>query len=342
MRNFQRPCALLLALLVLLISIPLTACGNDANQAVVGTCGEYDVLYEELRFATLTYKDLLNDVYDKDKTDQKTIWDDPETAELYRSKLEESVYQLILDNYSVLTACSKYGISTDVFWSDTVQNAVNTSMSDLMATYENRDDFYAALDATYMTENRFRFVFAVEEMKNVLLKKLQEDKLLITSEEEFSDWLADGNCAYVQHVAVFNDEGEDIEMNRQLIETAAEGINNQYDGKDFNYYVGSFYNEDTSNTAPYYVLRHAHDDALVDAAVALQNPEDVTDIIETEDGFYILMRIAEGESTLEDNLSNLLNLYQWGIVSEKVAEANAKASIQWNEYGQSIDLVTMQ
>lgn len=341
MRKSQRLPALLLALIVLLISIPMTSCA-DPNRAVVGKCGDYDVLYEELRFAVLTYKDDLDDIYNTNKK-EGSIWDNPETAALYLPKLEELVNQLILDNYSVLTACSEYGISADVFWSDSVQNAVDLSMNKLLSGYSSKDDFHADLDATYMTENRFRFVFAVEEMKNVLRKKMQEDKLFITSEDEFTAWLNNDNYAYVQHIAIYNNEGEDIGMNRQLIEEAAAGIRNLYDDKDFDYYVGNgFYNEDTSNTAPYYMIRHAYDDALVDAVVALEFPGDVTDIIETEEGFYILTLVRESEGMLDEKLKDLFDLYQWGIVGEKVAEASASATIEWNEYGKSIDLLSIR
>jgi hypothetical protein len=90
------------------------------------------------------------------------------------------------------------------------------------------------------------------------------------------------------------------------------------------------------------MIRHAYDDALVDAAVALAAAEDTTGIIETEDGFYILKLVEEKDGLLEEKLKDLFDLYQWGIVGEKVAEASANAAIEWNEYGKSIDLLTIR
>ena len=89
MRMGKRLMICALALLLLLMS----ACSdNRQDRKVVGTCAGYDVLYEELRYVTLTYKDMLEATYGEG------IWDDPATAEQYRAELEETVFRVILNN----------------------------------------------------------------------------------------------------------------------------------------------------------------------------------------------------------------------------------------------------
>ena len=82
MRKIKRMLACLLALMML--SSLLIACGNDnteQEQKVIGTCAGYDVLYEELRYVTLSYKEKFEAPYGEG------LWDNPETAEQYRTKL---------------------------------------------------------------------------------------------------------------------------------------------------------------------------------------------------------------------------------------------------------------
>ena len=68
--------SLLLVLSILATgTVALSSCSNNEklNRTVVGKVGEYDVYYEELRWLTMQYKDLLASNYGKD------IWNKKET-----------------------------------------------------------------------------------------------------------------------------------------------------------------------------------------------------------------------------------------------------------------------
>ena len=83
MKKILRIAAAVLAIVMLLTAaVSCRSKQEKLEQTVVGTCGGFDVLYEELRYVTLTYKEMFESTYGKG------IWDDPESAEKYRAELE--------------------------------------------------------------------------------------------------------------------------------------------------------------------------------------------------------------------------------------------------------------
>ena len=61
MRYLKKTAAAILA--CIFIALALTGCGTNEYERVIGTCGTYDVLYEELRWVTLMYKQILDETY---------------------------------------------------------------------------------------------------------------------------------------------------------------------------------------------------------------------------------------------------------------------------------------
>ena len=92
---------LLLVLSLTAGGLSLVSCSNKdkLNRTVVGNVGNYEVYYEELRWMTMQYKDLMAASYGAD------IWENKDTAEKYREELENAVFSNIISNYAVLTLC---------------------------------------------------------------------------------------------------------------------------------------------------------------------------------------------------------------------------------------------
>jgi hypothetical protein len=347
--NLKTRRAVAMLLLFAALACCFVGCSNIPNDRVIGTCGEYEILYEELRFVTMTYKAELDAQYGDGNAENGTIWDDPDTAEQYRAKLEEYVWNTVKENYSVLQACTELGIHKNVYEGDYVKKNVDEMMAALMADYASNREYKNALEESYMTENLFRFYFAVDEMKYFLYTALEQQKAFTTDEEEFEQWLVDGNCAYVQHFLRYNKEGTDKDINRQLLSEARENlVKGEWTLSEC---INSLINEDMTNVTPYFLVRHVHDDALVDAAVALRYVGDATEIVETEDAMYVLVLMEEEETEGADGkietplslqLTNLLSSYQWAIVGDRVTEAKKNVVIELNEYGQGIDLLEIQ
>ena len=100
-------CAVMLALSLVSCAAGRTIKPTAQDIEVVGQVGGFDVLYEELRYVTLFYKQQLEDKYGKG------IWDDAATAQKYSGELYELVTRNITANYAVLSLCAEVGITTD-------------------------------------------------------------------------------------------------------------------------------------------------------------------------------------------------------------------------------------
>ena len=158
--------------LVLILLLPsLCACKSKwdkEGKKKIGTCGEYDVLFEELRFVTLYYKDSFEATYGEG------IWDNPETAEKYRAELEKVVWDMMLNNYAVLAACSNYRITKRDMESEAIQKAVNEEIAQAMEDAGGAEAFQEMLKSNYMTENFMRFSLAVTQMEYELYYTLTD------------------------------------------------------------------------------------------------------------------------------------------------------------------------
>lgn len=335
MRKTIRTAALFLAAVLLLLALVGCSSSKRQEQKVIGTCAGFDVLYEELRYLTLTYKDLFAATYGKD------IWDTPESAEQYRAELEETVWRMMLSNYAVISACAAYGgVPTEDIEADAIVDAVDKQIDEMIEAYGGKDSFRAALKESYMTENFLRFTLSVAQLENELYYVLTQDLNLIEDDADaFMDWLEGGNSVYVQHIFIRNDAGDDIEANRSTAEDIRQQLQN---GADISEFVGTAVNEDLQNVSPYYIVRDVYTEQMESAAFSLTHVGDVSDVIDSGDGFYVMVRMQDDTATLLAKVSSLLTSYQWARVEAIVEEHKADLSIELNDYGKSIDLLAIE
>ena len=334
---------ILCAALALCLLMSLASCASEwekDGKKVIGTCGDYEVLYEELRFVTLQYKDVLADKYGEG------IWDTPESAEKYRAELEKTVWNVMLNNYTVLFACNAYRLTKKDLESDAIQDAVDEQIDEVIDEVGGKEAFETFLRERYLTENFMRFSLAVTEMEYELYYVLTDDlgDAVMRDKDAFYDWLVDGNYSYVQHVFIRNDAGDDIAENRALAEQIRENLIASADAtKLIGKYIGNAtYNEDAENTAPYYVVKDVSEKVLEDAALSLTITGQVSPVGEAENGFYVLVRMKETTEDLMLRLSDLHYSYQWAKVEETVQSFRDSVKIELNDFGKSIDLLKIE
>ncbi len=330
--------ALFLALLFL--SLPLLSCSQ--NERAVATVGDYEILYEELRFITMSYKQILESDHGDGIAENGTIWDDPVLTERYRPELEKQVMTMLEQNYRVLLTCEAYGIGRDVLESKEIQDEVDRQFESAAKSFSSKDAFLADMEANYMTENLYRLYLAREQMKYKLRDAVlaDEDSTAIRDQQSFYDWLLDGNCVYVQHILIRNDEGEDKAFNRSLAEEVSVSLQNKE--RHINEYVGNaLFNEDLTNVSPYYLVPTLYDEALCEAGLRLYDVGDASDVIETEEGFWVLQRIEEPTGELNAQIGDLFDSYIWAILGSNTTQG-VTVAVEFNDYGKEIDLTQMK
>ena len=341
----------IVAVVALIVGVILYAFifSEDAkNKKTIGTFGEYKIPYEQLRFVTMTYKAELDARYGDGNAENGTIWDDAATAEKYRAELEELVWGTIREEYAILQACNTYGIGKKVFDGDEIEDAVDLIIEQEIAQFASRSEFEASLKEIYATENILRFKYALDEMKYLLRAAMKREGAFLADEAAFEEWLLDGNSAYVQHFLLYHENDEEKEANRAKLEDARQKlISGEWTLTD----CINRANEDLSNVSPYYLVRNVQKDIFVDAAVALENAGDVSEIIEVDGALYVFVRMEETpvlglngvtETPLSLKLTQLLSDYQWAIVGDVVEASKKNVKIELNDYGKGIDLVKMK
>ena len=73
----------------------------------------------------------------------------------------------------------------------------------------------------------------------------------------------------------------------------------------------------------------------------MQNVGDASAVVETADGFYVMQRLADTNDSLTTNAKDLLYSYQMAVLEDFINTYKEKISIELNEYGKSIDLLTI-
>ena len=335
--RYRIPARILSALLVLCMLCSLVSCskarpikGTKEELTPIGTVAGYEVLYEELRYLTLKYREAMAATYGE------TIWDTPESREAYRAELEKVVLDNITSNYAVLALCDEVQIKyTEEAIQEAVQKYVQQTVDELGSMKVYREQM--ALE--YMTDHFFRFSLAVSFCENELMYVYTDDLGLIERDDDkIYDIIMGGDFARTLHIYIENNPGEDIEANRAL----AQDIRRQLDeGEKFNTLIGR-HSEDfyMTTTNGYYFTRGEMVEEYENATFALEIGA-ISDVIETPSGFYIIQRLEPQTEYVLANLTALIDQYQYAMLYNMINEKQAELSLTWNDHGKTLDLTTL-
>ena len=324
-------CAVMLALSLVSCAAgrPVKASAQDLK--VVGKVGNFDVLYEELRYVTLFYKQQLEDKYGEG------IWKDTATAQKYSDELYELVTRNITANYAVLSLCAEVGITTDA---KEIQESVTSYINEMAEELGGRSQYKKQLKAENATDHFLRFTIAVDYCQNELYYSYTQDLGLIETDfEKIYDYIMADNFVRTVHVYIQNDKDDDVEKNRAAAENVVEQIKN---GESINKLIGSSVNEDfdLTTTDGYYFGRGEMLQAYEDAAFALEVNE-VSGVVETPTGFYVIKRLPLESAYVMQHLTTLIDQYQYSELNKYIDQRQEQLSIEFNDYGKSLDLTAI-
>lgn len=338
-RNRTRAIRVIAGLLSLLLSTALlVSCGaarpvspSKQDTTVVATCAGYDICYDELRYVTLAYKDEFAARYGKD------VWTDAAKAAEYLPKLTEEVVEALKTGPAILDIGHDFGIELE---SDDIQDAVQAEMETMIEQLGGRKAYLQMIDEMYMTDHFVRYTIGTDQCESQLVQALMTAGLMIDSEKDFLVYAMNDEvmCATYQ-ILVQNDPGDDIESNRALAEEALGKIRS---GTKLTSLIGSRYNEDVYAPAkPYHFMKGEYDEIYEQTAFALGIGE-VSDIIETDDGFYIIERQALDPTYITANLHELYQRYQYAEVEGLLAEHRTSLTVDWTDAGKEINLLDIE
>ena len=340
-------CVCVIAIIIGVIAI-FNVVENAKNTKTVGECGEFEIPYDELRFVTLYFREELKALYGEE------IWDDPVSAEKYRDELEQSVISYFNESYAILTICKSYNIIDPE--SEEVKDYVAKTVSSMIENElgGKKADYKKSWQENNITERLFEFFefsVMIDYLESALFYFLVDSGVYVQytqkNIDEFIDFTMDKeNYARTVHVYIENGKGDDKEKNLRLAQDISEELNaisddNERIARMFKL-IGE-HSEDfkLTTTDGFYFTKHEMEQ-LYESKTFELDINGVSEAFECPDGYYVIMRLEPDVEYVMKNVSTLLVNYQsaqMGIFIETYRD-NYPATL--NEYGKSIDLVTLE
>lgn len=284
--------------------------------------GSYTVTYDLYRYFYLNYKAELAADYKNDAGEVET--DALDRA--VRARIAEAVRGL----YATISLAADYGITPE----DGDIKAAATEYIDSVRDYYGASDYAVELESNYMTEKVFDFLVRVDGTEDKLFAAMTAAGGAIESDDAAILAILQSD-AFVRAKQIFieNDPGEDVENNRKIAEEVLDAYRG---GVDFSTLIGR-YSEDYSMPADgYYFTRGEMTDAFEAAAFALADGE-ISDVIESDNGFHILLRLPKDESYITAHFDELKSQYQNARFYAMIDERAARLTVTEADYVRALD-----
>ena len=352
---------LIATLLAAICALSLASCskglfsGTDSTEdelRVIGKIGDYEVRYDELYYLVMTCKNIMEAKYGEG------IWKNEASALPYADELKDMVMERITANYAVLILCEEYGFkkplenkdivdsvydeTESILYSFAIQNGIPVTLDESLSgelTYKyekgGRDKaielYRKALKDSYLNERVMRLTLASEYAFKQLSEILTGEKNeIIYSDADIEAFMMSDEFICIRHLFI---EGTGSDS-RALAEEALGMIRS---GTSMEILIGSKYNDDvTAPSEGYYFTRGEMDEAYESASFALEVGE-ISDIVETEDGFFIIKRCEKSTNYMLANIATFSQQIIYAKVNVKVVDRQTKLSLELNDFGSSLE-----
>lgn len=319
---------------------------TDEEARVVGTVGDYEVKYEELRYITLLHKQSL----DAEMGAYESL--DAEGREVYETALNARVMKDLKSNYVIMTLCDRYGIEVDSlaadnYVQDEIEAFVGESFESSMAAYEK---WLADND---LTDNFLRLLYKVNYLEAALLDHFTTNGIdMAYGEENVAEFvqymLNDGEWVRTVH-AYYPKESQIMtatEAQAQAEATAvrlAEIADDEARWDEMRSAIGKApFVSSISVTGHGFVFTYGQmGEEYENIAFALGEYES-SSVYETEDGYYVLMRLPLEEDYLKENAMDFLEQYQYAVLKRYEDTCREELAFAGNDYFLTISLAEME
>ena len=317
-------------LVCFILVFSLTSCAvkpiesSEDDLRSVGVVEDKEILYEELRFIVLTYKKSILDSYGDD------AFNDAATADSYREKTEQYFCETVTYNYAIFELCRQIGLDP---YNSRVSEAVQERVEELSQNLGGFSKYKKYLKEAFLTDNVYRANVRVEIMYNELFYAYLNDLELIESDSDKIYDIIKDDFVRTQHVYV----SKSTDGAKGKIESALSELSQ---GAAF-WDVVLKYGEDSSlKESGEYITRGYMSDEYEKAAYDLRIDE-YSDVIESENGYFIVKRLEQDPLYVMLNLKMLTERYQHYAFLEMIYEYQIVIDFTPNEYFYSLDLLEM-
>jgi hypothetical protein len=275
----------------------------------------------------------------------EVVFADPARATELKSFVKGS---LLTEETALISLGYEYGI--DVHEGDVAEN-VQIFMESLVENEfaGDRGAYIDSLDKSFMTDHYARSYFGIQNyLANEIVLAMLGKGELETSDERVRERILSDDFVRTVHVIVSKtNPAYTDEENKAHIAQLHAAITAKTDASEryhaFREAIGSKYNNDFNdlNGNGYYFARGEMEQFYEDAAFALQNDYDVSPVVESEDGYYIIMRLPKEESYIELNFQKLKEKSYFVTLNDKVSAKLAAMTLEMTPFGEGLDLTDL-
>ena len=322
---------------------------SEQEATVVGECAGFDVRYEELRYVTIVCRAEL----DRELGAYDSL--DLSEQEIYEKALEAKVFEKLKENYSVLALAEEMGIKTDSYAlkrevQKAIEKFVNENCNDSVEEYKT------ALASMNMTDSLLRFVYKVDIVEGQILDKLIEDgdRILYSIDEpesvvDFTEYVVNGGDyartihAYYPKTSQYIDASESLERAKATAAALAAEENDEARYSMMCSAIGSapFVPGFSLTNDGVYFTRGQMGEAYESAAFALEY-FGTSEVVETADGYYVIMRLEPEIEGARKRVNELLAQYQYSVLYSLENEQKDNIEFVPNEKFESIKLIDIK
>jgi len=341
----KRRLSLALALLILLTAV-MSSCAakpvksTDEEAAIVGKVGKFDVRYEELRYLVLNHKKDMALEFGED------IWTDPAKAEEYRDELMTRVTESIVSDYYAVQAMADFyyvgGGSAVMMKEEAILDAVQKTVELAVDECGSFRKYKKMLEEQYLTDYLFRYYNAAEECATELFYILSQDLGEVESDDEYiDDYMHSDSFIRTNHIFLQGVTEENLALAEKLHAQIKES-----DQKELELIMlKGIHCADYTMTTRHgkYFARYTSDygDEYELAAFDLRVNQ-LSDIIKTPEGYYIILRLELEEDYLEDNYDDFKDDIMGSEFNKILAGYKSELKFEFNDYGKSINILEIE
>ena len=322
-----------LAFILLAFSLMFASCSGgiapikgDANDLNIVANSEGRPIYlEEVRYFAHNFK------LDMEKKYGEGIFENEE----YRALLTEKVEQAMLKNAAFLSLCNDFDVDINAKETKEYTSDYINSFAEQLG---GKGEYKAQLAQNGMTDHLLRHLISMEASGEKLRQAMLSSSAIDGSDEKAREIIESDDFIRTLHILIRNDEGDSIDENRKK----AEEVLNQLDaGESFNRMIGRN-SEDIymTTTDGYYFMRGEYEKAYEDAAFALLENE-YSRVVESEDGFYIILRLPKEEEYIDMNFDSLKDRYIYVMYENMIEDRANELSLEYTDYGKTLDFASL-
>lgn len=332
------------ALLVcVLLALTLASCSaarpvyaSPRATKAVATVGDVEILYEELYFITMNYINELKLTYGENALED----------EAHRAELERFVWENLRSREAALISLGReYGIDID---SGDMESSVNAQIEQMVASAGDRGAYIENLTKLHATDHYMRKYLAVSEhLANAIVLEMLRRGELVTDDAAVLETIK--SDAFIRTVHVFIDktstaytaEEHRAHAAHLQAEIAAKTTNAERYAAMAEA-IGGKYNNDFGDVLGHgYYFTHGEMEGAYEAAAFALSEYEVSNVVETAKGYYIIMRLPKDEEYIADHFEILKNQSYFVLLNKKVDERLSGMTLQKTKFGQGLVLTKL-